>query len=64
MRGKTAEVILLFFMHSVIKGRHSGHTGNNRQWKFLVISTDGTFYAECITWLCHPKQAVEVYGIG
>ena len=29
----------------------------------MVISTDGTFYAECITWLCHPKQVVEVYGM-
>lgn len=29
----------------------------------MEISTDGTFYAECITWLCHPKQAVEVYGM-
>ena len=42
--------------------------GTETEWtileiKFLEISTDGTFYAECITWLCHPKQAVEVYGI-
>ena len=29
----------------------------------MEISTDGTFYAGCITWLCHPKQAVEVYGM-
>ena len=29
----------------------------------MEISTDGIFYAGCIAWHCHPKQAVEVYGM-